>query len=219
MNNLNLRALLGASFGLLTLTGAFAQVTLGSVADADAIAGTSGGGDDYSDNNFGNRPWIMESWQNATEVIGHIRFDVSGFSAGTVTSATLRLFQDFNGRDGITYDVFQVLNAWDEGTMTHQTRPNLAGTAAASLTTVGTAVEVWHEWDVTALVQAWVDGAADNHGMAIIRDPNSNPWPYFRSRENGSGNNPELVVNVVPEPASFAALGIGAAALLRRRRK
>lgn len=218
MNKGAVRAAIFGALSVFSMSVAFGQVTLSATADADAVAGVAGG-DDYADNNFGNRPWISENWADSTEVIAHIQFDVSGFAAGTVTSATLRLFQDFNGRDGITYDVFQVMDAWSEATLTHDTRPTLSGTAAASLTTVGTASGIWHEWDVTALVQAWVDGAADNHGMAIMRDPNEQPWPYFRSRENLDGNNPELVVNAVPEPASMAALGLGAAVLLRRRRK
>lgn len=219
MNQRAFRAAFAGVFAVFSMSLAFGQVTLSATGDADAVSGTTGGGTVYDDMNFGGRQWISENWEDATEVIAHIQFDVSGFAAGTVTSATLRLFQDFNGRDGITYDVFQVMDAWTEDTLTYNNRPTLDGTAAASLTTVGTASGIWHEWDVTALVQSWVDGGADNHGMAIMRDPNESPWPYFRSRNNDGGNNPELVVNAVPEPASMAVLGLGAAALLRRRRK
>lgn len=219
MKNRVLRTSIMGACLLAAIPFASAQVTLGATADADAVAGTSSTGDDFGDNNFGSRPWISENWLGATSVLAHIKFDVSSFAAGTVTSATLRLYQDFNPQDGITFDVFQVLQDWGEATLTYDTRPTLAGSAASSMTISGSAPGLYREWDVTSLVQAWVNGAADNFGMAVIRDPDSDPWPYFRSRENVNGGNPQLVVNAVPEPASMAALAVGAAALLRRRRK
>ncbi|MCB8933756.1 MAG: DNRLRE domain-containing protein [Chthonomonadaceae bacterium] len=211
-------ALVGALSAFM-VGSAFAQVTLGAIGDADAIAGGASG-NDYSDDNFGGRPWIAENWDGATDVIAHIQFDVSSFASGTVTGATLRLFQDFNGVSGITYNVFQVLDPWAEGTLTYATRPSLAATPSASLTTSSSATG-WKEWDVTSLVQSWVDGGATNYGMAIIRDPNTSPWPYFRSKENTSGNNPELVVTAspVPEPATMGLAALALVSAARRRRK
>lgn len=213
MKTFAMRFLGVGTLSIFALSAAMAQVTLGAVADADAVGGPK------ADDNQGSRPWIMENWDTGVDITGHIQFDVSGFGAGTVTSATLRLFHDFNGQNGVTYNVHRVVDAWDEGTLTYNNRPDLAVATSASLTIADFSTGVWREFDVTALVQAWVDGAEANNGMALKRDPNSSPWCYFRSKENLDGNNPELVVNVVPEPASMAALGLGAAALLRRRRK
>lgn len=189
----------GAALVLLLAASASA-VTLSAVQDADVA---TGGGWDNS--TLGGSDHISTNWAEATSVIGHIQFDVSGLAPGSVQQATLRLFHDFNTVPGVDLDIYRVTSSWDEATVTWPTRPSLAASPSSTLSIDGsdTSTEVWREWDVTSLVQSWVDGAETNYGMALVRDPDAEPWPYLRSKDYSGDNHPELVVTV-PEPASMA---------------
>ncbi len=188
-------------------------VTLGALQDADVATG-----DTWDDVTVGTSPWIVENYSLATSVIGHIQFDVSSFSPGTVQSAVLRLFQDFNSTNGVSYDIYRVDSPWDEATVTYNTRPALDSTIYSTLAIADSANQVWREWDVTSLVQEWVDGTSTNYGLAILRDPDEQPWPYFRSKDYNLGEEgfPELVVTI-PEPASLSLVGLACGMLWMRR--
>ena len=77
--------------------------------------------------------------------------------------------------------------------------------------------------DVTAIVQAWVNGAA-NYGFGIVNS--SNNGFQFASSEVSSGQGsfhaPIIEVNyasAVPEPATAAILGLGLIFLKKPKRK
>lgn len=72
--------------------------------------------------------------------------------------------------------------------------------------------------DATALavVQGWLTDPQTNLGVKI----NSSSSPAFEVYGSGAGAEfrPTLIVETAPEPAALAALAVGAAALLRRRK-
>jgi len=83
-------------------------------------------------------------------------------------------------------------------------------------------------WDVTSLVQEWLDGTHSNFGLEILSGPNNSV--HLHSKEEGnSALRPSLSVDyttapeIIPEPSTFlvwsllAALGIGSAAYRRKR--
>ena len=188
-------------------------ITFSATQDADAV---TGGGMDNT--NTGGSGWISENWSGATAIRSFIQFDVSSLSSGSVTNARLRLFHDFNSTNGVAYDVFRSTGSWSELVITGANQPSTAATLYASIVTDG-ATAVWREWNVTTLVQGWVNGTFTNFGMVVDRNPNTGAWPYFRSRNNTGGNTPELVVDVVPEPATALVLLAGLPILARRKRK
>jgi hypothetical protein len=193
--------------------GANAQI-FSATQDTDAVLGSG-----LDNSNFGGSTWVSENYAGATSVIAYIQFDVSTLSPGSVASAKLRMFHDFNTTPGVSYDIHRVLGSWAENTLTGANAPGYDATPSASLVFDGAAA-VWREWDVTSLVQGWVNGANTNFGMVIFRNPNQGPWPYLRSRNHGTvDTRPQLVVQAVPEPATMIALAGGVAVLLRRRRK
>jgi len=75
-------------------------------------------------------------------------------------------------------------------------------------------------WDVTAIVQAWVDGAA-NHGFLLLPET-TNGGNLATTAASDPALRPRLVVELanvvsVPEPATLALLALGATAAVRGR--
>jgi hypothetical protein len=205
----------GLFAAILTVTAPAWAVNIVANRDADAVNGPGS----YPTSNFGSSPWISENYASATSVIAHVGFDLSSISPGTVVSATLRLFHEFNQQNGISFDIYRITGAWAENTLNYSNRPTLAGSPSASFTISDSSAGVIRTVDVTSLVQGWVNGSFTNHGLAILRNPDSAAWPYFRSKDNSTGPGPTLDITLVPEPSTMFALAAGAAALLRRRAK
>ena len=163
--------------------------------------------------------WIDTDATNQSEPAqGLVQFaNIIGSSVGqipvgaTILSATLTVTTDAENQyavSGGSADGYRVDVAWDEaatwansfdgdgltiGTDTLATKEF----TASSLGTLGAA----HQFDVTASVQAWVDGAA-NHGWAIMPDSNDG-WIFDSSETSVVGDRPMLSVTFVPEPSSW----------------
>jgi TGF-beta propeptide len=203
-----------ATLSVSTMCSGASALTLGAVQDADVATG--GGWDNYTP---GLEPWISINYSEATSVIAHIEFDVSSITPGTVMNATLRLFHDLNINNGVAFDVYRIISPWSEASVNYPTRPSLNATLYSTLAIADSNVAVWREWDLTSLVQEWVNGASTNYGLAILRNPDEQHWPYFRSKDYSvSQGLPELVVALVPEPTSLATFGMAVASLMTQRR-
>jgi MYXO-CTERM domain-containing protein len=76
-------------------------------------------------------------------------------------------------------------------------------------------------WDVTAIVQAWANGAA-NHGFLLLPET-TNGGKLFATDDPDPALRPRLVITyddggiTVPEPALLALLGLALTPALRRR--
>jgi len=153
-------------------------------------------------NEFGEPPpsgkegW---AWQDLVE------FDLSVIPPDTViSSATLRFYYyDWWDNDpaGRALRCYRLLEPWNEATVTWNTRPAHAG-SITSQATVPSGFG-WMTWDVTADVQAYVDGTVLNHGWKI-RDETTwgtfdIPITRFRSKEYGT-NIPTVTVDFTPPP-------------------
>jgi len=87
----------------------------------------------------------------------------------------------------------------------------------------------YEEWDVTADLNAWLSGAAVNNGW-FLRDQ---AWDWADEGEDPIDWTPltawsslyagkadaQLVLEVIPEPATLVLLGLGGLSLLNRRKK
>ncbi len=142
--------------------------------DADALVHQS-----FPAQNFGSQPQL--STGENPEVLSYLRFDVTG-TAGTVQSATLRLFAGNNATHGI--DVLGVSdNSWGESSITYNNAP-ATGTLAGSIG--GYSGGTWIEIDVTTLVTG-------NGEVSLALTAAGNEHLGQSSREQ-SGREPELVV-------------------------
>ena len=125
-----------------------------------------------------------------------VRFDASTIPAGaSVNSATLTLCAAMVGPQR-TYDVHRVAQSWDETSATWNNQPATAAAATASATTPLTPGCM--TWDVTADVQAWVNGASDFGWRINDRSEGEQTQSStdFRTREDTSapGQQPKLEV-------------------------
>jgi hypothetical protein len=160
--------------------------------------------------------------------------DLSALSdAATINSAKLGLYRyDTYSSDSVTLDAHQITSSWTED-VTYSTQPSFNSTAESSVTVSGTA-DGWYEWDITNLVQQWIDGSATNYGVAIF-DHGTGFYQRFVSSDNatatepswalpptGASYRPYLDVDFTPIPAPGAIMlgGIGAGLVgwLRRRK-
>jgi uncharacterized repeat protein (TIGR01451 family) len=134
--------------------------------------------------NYGTQTQITSSSQSNSPVHPLVRFNLSGVPAGaTVLSAIFEMYY-FSSKVSVTesLNVHRALRSWTETGATWRTYDGAnnwssqggdydpAVIASASLT--GT-VNVWMQWNVTALVQGWVSGTIPNQGMLLESPPRS----------------------------------------------
>jgi hypothetical protein len=207
--------------------------------------------------NYGAPEYMIVGQLSSNVIVNSLmRFtDLSGLSGKTVTSATLRLYNQNQASQtaDVTLDVYEVAAAngdWVEGTSLGVVQTgssdwrfkiqntgawaggqNGCGVVGTDYTThlVGSAIatDTTAEWvEITldaSVVQKWIDNPSQNYGI-ILTAPGATAngqIAYLRSSEaTVTGTAPQLVLNVIPEPATVGMLGLGAGvALLFRHRK
>lgn len=180
-------------------------VTLAPTADADIDY-------DVPTTNFGSQPDLYLSQGYPAHPL--LQFDLADINSGSVVkSASLRLYfgsLQVNAKSAskttknLTLNVHAVTKSWNELEATWKKRiissnwttqgGDYRSTSVTSMTlsknsTPGT----WLEFDVTPLVQEWVDGVTANNGLILETPTSSTEELIFSSREAAS-NPPELVV-------------------------
>lgn len=140
-----------------------------------------------------------------------VRFDLSSIPAGAViSSATLSLYNHSHQADincG-TVSVNPVSKPWAENQATWNVSSSGVNWATAGMQagadyatdldttiTIDTAINVWRNFDVTAMVSRWTSGAAGNNGF-VIRSAAWGVKPHFYSSDYLSDPTlrPKLVV-------------------------
>lgn len=141
-----------------------------------------------------------------------LRFDVlSAIPANvTVSSAILRVYEfDQVGPESFSVSAHKVMAddwielfaRWTRATLFGLWTAGPGGTFDASVldtATVNTGVDT-REWDVTALVQEWVDGVSPDYGVQLIHDGVAGGnYMGFYSRNSNQPEKPTLTVTYVP---------------------
>lgn len=109
----------------------------------------------------------------------------------SITSAKLKMYcyDSYNDDTGGKSNVARVTESWEEADVSWGKEPATEGTYLAE-NAVRPADGTWTDWDITALVQEWVDQTYPNYGLHIINvDENvytTEWWVRNRRYNNGS---------------------------------
>jgi hypothetical protein len=171
----------------------------------EGAAGYSGTTDvyldhDYPDDNWGDRDWLMVT--AAETRVALVRFELSGHvpPGATIQSATLELYADSRTRDlAEQVAAYLVRRQWveSEATWNRATASQYWGTAGCNnlvtdrdpvpsdtvpLSTLGQ----WYSFNVTGMVQQWVNNPAVNYGLLLRGVNEGQPIEYmFFSSDSG----------------------------------
>lgn len=159
-----------------------------------------------------------------------LAFDLDGLglTGADVTQATIGLYV----RDGasvgfpfanptpaapVTVNLTALGGSWDEATVGWGTEPAPIGGVVDSVEVDG--IGVWVTFDVTSLVQAWLDGTIENHGVVLtqLAEVIAGGQKAAAVFDSSSGaNRPYL--EILPEPGSALLLLTGLSLCLAHRR-
>jgi hypothetical protein len=219
---LKLSAAAFACAALLVAGPALADTTL---APSQVAAVTANQPNQTSPNGETVGGFVTVNYNDGAFNYGLVQFDLTG--QDPVSAAVLSLSHVFNAADA-TFGLFEVVSAWDPATVTFNTRPSNAPNPFATFQTFG-ADNGGTDYlvEVTGMVNDWISGAHANHGLALIRTDNLNPFLYFQGSETPccGGHGPRLLLTSAssgaPEPATWAlmigGLALAGAALRRAR--
>ncbi|MGE0142546.1 MAG: DNRLRE domain-containing protein [Planctomycetota bacterium] len=212
-----LAGLVGA--GLLSLTSVAAQQNFSLAAIEDAHSDQSQPTTNFGTSlelgfgkNFRSSPTFTTWFQRA-----YLRFDTQLIrNTGRWPTRVLLVWNQNRASAAGCLDVaiHRVTSAWSESSVTWQSMPTHDPAVIATACVGDSFSNGWKRADVTALVQAWLTGAVQDHGL-VIKDPiESNAGAarpgFAHSRETGAATSPHLLV----EFADRFGFGCSARALL-----
>jgi hypothetical protein len=179
MKNLTLQLRLASLLSLILLAcmGAYGQLTPAGDSYTNTAASTT---------NYGAKTLLdVESTQTS-----FIQFDLSaipaGYTSADITKASLKLYVNAVTTAG-SFNVDYVNGTWTESTIDASNAPALGTTIAASVPLITKDKNQYILVDVTAAVQAWLSGTA-NDGIALVANSPLNA--SFDSKESTTTSHP-----------------------------
>ncbi len=151
--------------------------------------------------------WYESSWANGESSNVFMQISLAGIPAGaTVQQAVLNLYiTECSGSGG------QIYHCSNSAAATGQASQQLAGDV--KITDIS-AQAGWLSIDVTSYIQSDID---KGHSWAVFSLP-SKSYSSLTFSSGETDNAAYLSAVVIPEPATLSILGLGAMALLRRKK-
>lgn len=159
----------------------------------------------FPDTNYGLFVDLTTNWGETNH--GLIEFDLSGIPAGSeITEATLEVLEYLNCQFyQNSIELHTNSGAWNEITVTWNNAPDY-GPSLGTNTGEGSACE-WLIFDVTAIVQQWVDGTSPNYGFRITGPSEGNVYKYTRSSDwTAAEQRPILRIDYRPKGGTASSL-------------
>jgi|GEM_PF-1203516 len=108
-----------------------------------------------------------------------LTFDLSTIPAGsTVNSAILNVYR-YDGDGSLECDIFRITEYWEEPSLVDSVAHD-AGNPYDQFVITGNG---WCTFDITQLVQEWIDATYDNFGVVFYGTGGAGSYQYFYSRE------------------------------------
>ncbi len=147
--------------------------------------------------------WVAYGGSNSSRSL--LRFAIESLPRGAkIIDATLSLEHESGNDPDVPVTAHRVTKYWEEGEATWNRRETginwdtAGGDFAAAIfatTEVGPASGVRYEWDLTGLVQGWIDGTFPNYGVALATElDGAFGERFFSSDETDATRRPRLSV-------------------------
>lgn len=124
---------------------------------------------DAPDSNYGTSEYFaIGNTVGPSIARAYLQFDLSALpTSAIIVSANLKLYQFITfGTEDFIIELHQVTVYWDEDTITWNNQsgylPALEGTSPVVVDAI-----TWLSWDISSLLQDWLDGSIDNHGIVL----------------------------------------------------
>ena len=154
----------------------------------------------YENTNYGGQTLLDVIAGSGLQRESLIQFPLSSIPNGSdIVSANLNLhgYCVRSIASPITVNIRKILNSWNELTVTWATKPSYDSINASTLDVPDSGTNNWHEWNLTSLVQNWIDGTPNNGVILILGDPSSDC--HFKSSEYSDAIlRPKLVISYRP---------------------
>ena len=185
--------------------------------------------DQAPNNNYGDADatWVSSASNDTTRTL--LRFSLDAIPIGAkILEATLFLERQSGTGADQPVTAHRIKNQWSENSVTwNQREPgtnwDTAGSdfdnVAIATTPIGP-VNQHYEWNITPLVQGWVDGSYPNYGVVLVAGiPGMLGHQFYTSDQSVLDRRPSLIVKYACEcnSACLAPKGTGNVLLVRNR--
>jgi len=121
------------------------------------------------DTNYENNQYFSLGNLSVSIILrAHLQFDVSILPTDAViVNADLKLYQyQTIGTESFVIGLHQVTESWEENMITWNNQPDYLPSPESTITvTIGALT--WLSWDITSLLQGWLDGSIANYGVVL----------------------------------------------------
>lgn len=158
--------------------------------------------DSRDDTTHGYKPYMLVGRQQSPIGVqaSLLRFDLSDLpDDAVIDEAILHVFvESGTGAETVTIDLHPLEGEWNEKSVTFSDAPDV-GPVYATAMDVGDLG--WTEWDVTQLVQEWVSGKRDNHGVGLAGPVKGEYTRQLASKESANEkHHPTLRISYTAPP-------------------
>lgn len=143
----------------------------------------------------GSNDWIYRAF---------LQHDISQIPyKSTITSARLYVYCCYHSDNAAssTHNITRVTEAWDETTLTWNNMPEQNTELYLEQWATAPAVDTWGSYDITRMVQEWVDGTHPNYGLQFVNGNEGayrTEWRFWNKRFEG---NMPSYIEIEYEPA------------------